>query len=82
MKDFKVNQFIFYSLPENAFVYRAIANRAGAVSEKHKDTKILSLYNVFDALKLSRVVGTKNACNLILAQSKSSSTNVHMFNKN
>ena len=77
MRDFKrVNQFVFYNVPENAFIYKAIANRGAGIYPHHKTCRILSLYSKYDALKLERIIGTRRSQTLLSAEGT-----VHMFDK-
>lgn len=70
IRDFKVNQVVFYTLPENSFFYQTVAGRMGIVKEKYAYARVLSLFSVFDALKLERIVGTKR-CKILLEADQS-----------
>jgi U3 small nucleolar RNA-associated protein 25 len=77
LKDFKVNQIVFYTLPENDFVYRSFATRGVSLLQKFENCRVLSLFCKYDALKLERVVGTKRCQTLIHSE-----TNTHLFDNN
>ncbi len=76
LKEFKVNQIFFYSLPENDFIYQAFVERAGAIAKTYDACRVLSLYSTFDALKLERIVGTER-CKALLTDEQ----NVHLIQK-
>jgi U3 small nucleolar RNA-associated protein 25 len=76
LKDFKVNQIFFYSLPENDFIYQAFAERAATIVQTYEACRILSIYSIFDALKLERLIGTDKCRDMLLDKQ-----NVHLIQK-
>lgn len=64
-KDFPVNHVIFYTLPENAFMYTSFAAKCIAKRKFYAPCKMISIFSKFDALKLERLLGTKKSVSLI-----------------
>lgn len=76
LSDFKINQIVYYSLPENAFIYEIFAKKAINIRTQYPSCRILSLFSTFDALKLERIVGTKRCKHLL-----STDTDINLIDK-
>jgi U3 small nucleolar RNA-associated protein 25 len=64
-KSFPINHVIFYTLPENGFMYTSFATKCIAKRKTYPAAKLISLYTKFDALKLERILGTEKSVSLI-----------------
>nr|CAG4715943.1 unnamed protein product [Naegleria fowleri] len=76
LSDFKINQIVFYSLPENAFVYEIFGKKGINIRSQYPSCRMLSLFTTFDALKLERIVGTKRCKHLL-----TSDTDINLIDK-
>ncbi|KAL0484973.1 Diexf [Acrasis kona] len=72
LKDFYFNQVVFYSLPQNDFVYKAFVGKL--TSSKTDHSRALTMFCNYDALALERIVGT-NRCRSLLTSQNST----HLF---
>jgi len=69
LSDFKINQIVYYSLPENEIIYEIFAKKGINIRAQYPACRILSLFSTFDALKLERIVGTKRCKYLLTSDS-------------
>ncbi|KAG2383448.1 hypothetical protein C9374_004119 [Naegleria lovaniensis] len=76
LADFKINQIVFYSLPENAFIYEIFGKKGINIRSQYPSCRILSLFTTFDALKLERIVGTQRCKHLL-----TSDTDINLIDK-